>query len=76
MAFHNDKTKQNYSSIIKSIMKREGKSATKLANEMDVSDQALRKRLRGGSKFSVDEFTDILDYLGYKIMIIKKEDIV
>lgn len=72
----NTKIKQNPETLIKSIMKRERMSATKLAEEMKVSGQALRKRLRGDSKFSFDEFTDILDFLGYNMMIVKKEDVV
>lgn len=68
--------KQEPTFLIKSIMKREAVSATKLASEMAISSQALRKRLRGGSKFSVDEFVDILNHLGYKIMIVKNEDVI
>lgn len=69
------KTKQSPDSILKGIMKREKVSATKLATEMKVSGQALRKRLRGDSKFPVDEFIEILGHLGYRINIVKEEDI-
>lgn len=70
------KTKQSTSATtIKSIMQREKISATKLAKDLDTSDQALRARLRGDSKFPADEFLDILKHLGYKINIVKEEDI-
>lgn len=73
---YNGKTNQSTNEVIKSIMKREKKSATRLAEEMKISGQAFRKRLRGSSKFSINEFTDILEHLGYKMMIVKKEDLV
>lgn len=76
MPNYNDKIKQNPSEVIKAIIKREGISATKLALQMNVSDQALRKRLRGGSKFSINEFVDILNYMGYEMGIVKKTDII
>lgn len=76
MALLRDKIKQTPKSIIISVMKREKKSATMLAEEMNISGQALRKRLRGDSKFSVDEFMDILDRLGYKINVVKETDII
>lgn len=70
------KIKHNPENIIKTIMKREKMVATKLAAEIGGSPQALRKRLRGDSKFSFDEFTNIIEYLGYNMMIVKKEDVV
>lgn len=76
MGIYNGKIKQNANYVIKSIIKREGTSATKLAKEMGISDQALRKRLRGGSKFSIDEFVEILNHIGYEINIFKKTDII
>lgn len=72
----NDKTNQSGPDTIKSIMKREKISAAKLSKEMGISDQALRKRLRGASKFSFDEFVDILNRLGYNINIVKESDII
>lgn len=76
MANSSSKAKQSGCGIIKSIMKREKKTATSLAKEMHASDQSLRKRLRGDSKFSFDEFIDILNHLGYSINVVKESDII
>lgn len=76
MAYLVGKTKRNANGAMKSIMKREKMSAAKLAKTMGGSEQALRSRLRGDSKFSLDEFINILTFLGYAITITKESDII
>jgi predicted DNA-binding transcriptional regulator YafY len=62
--------------ILKGIMKREKVSAEKLAQWCKVSPTSFRRMLRDEIKMDVDILARALDELGYKIMIVKKEDIV
>lgn len=62
--------------ILFGIMKREKVSAKKLAEWCKFSDTSFRRMLRGEINMDVDIFNQALDNLGYKIMIVKKEDVV
>ena len=57
-------------------MKREGVFAEHLAKKIKIHPTSFRRMLRGEIKMDVDIFAQALDVLGYKIMIIKKEDLV
>lgn len=61
---------------LKQIMKREKVSAEKVSKQCKVSAMSFRRMLRDEIKMDIDVFNDALDYLGYKIMIVKKEDLV
>lgn len=62
--------------VLKGIMKREKMSAEKLANKINKNPISFRRMLRDEIKMDVDIFSEALDRLGYKIMIVKKQDIV
>lgn len=57
-------------------MKREGVTAEKFAGKCGVHPPSFRRMLRGELNMDVDIFSRALDELGYKIMIVKKEDLV
>lgn len=57
-------------------MKREKVFAEALAKKINVNPASFRRMLRGELDMDVDIFNGSLDYLGYKIIIVKKEDIV
>lgn len=61
---------------LKHIMKRERVSAEKMAKWCNWSPTSFRRMLRGEINMDVDILNAALDRLGYKIMIVKKEDIV
>jgi len=61
--------------ILKGIMKRENISAEKLAKKINKNPISFRRMLRDEIKMDIDIFKDALDQLGYKIMIVKKEDL-
>lgn len=61
---------------IKGIMKREKVSAEKLATWVKLPPTSFRRMLRGEINMDVDIFAQALDELGYKIMIVKKEDLI
>lgn len=61
--------------ILKGIMKREKVSAEKLAKWCKVSPTSFRRMLRDEIKMDVDVFSEALDQLGYKILIVKKDDL-
>lgn len=61
---------------LKGIMKRERVSAEKLATWCKVSPVSFRRMIRGEINMDVDIFGSALGMLGYKIMIVKKEDLV
>lgn len=61
---------------LKDILKREKVSAEKMSKWLKISPLSLRRMLRGEIKLDVDIFNGALDQLGYKVMIVKKEDIV
>lgn len=67
---------ENYAQKLKDILKREKVSAEKMSKWIKVSPLSLRRMLRGEINLDVDIFNAVLDQLGYKIMIVKKEDIV
>lgn len=62
--------------IIKGIIKREKVSAEKLATWSDIPPRTFRRMLRKEVKMDIGTFGEALDQLGYKIMIVKKQDIV
>lgn len=61
---------------LKQIMKREKISGKMLAGWLKLSPESFRRMLRKEIKMTVDTFNDALDKMGYKIMIVKKEDLV
>ncbi len=61
---------------LRSIMKREKFSGEYLARQLGISAFSIRRMLTGKTKMDVQIFSDALEKLGYKIMIVKKEDIV
>lgn len=61
---------------LKGIMERENISATKLAGWCKIHPPSFRRMLRGELKMSTEVFASAMEQLGYKIMIVKKEDIV
>lgn len=61
---------------LKDILKREKVSAEKMSKWLKISPLSFRRMLRGEINLDVDIFNGALDQLGYKIMIVKKEDIV
>lgn len=62
--------------ILKQIMKREGVSGKTLAAWCKLKPESFRRMLRGEINMEVDIFNTALDQMGYKIMIVKKEDLV
>jgi hypothetical protein len=62
--------------VLANLMKREKVFAEKLAPKCKVSPDSFRRMLRGEINMDVDIFSDALAELGYKIIIVKKEDIV
>lgn len=62
--------------IVKGIMKREKVYAENLAKKMGINPISFRRMLRGDIKMDAEILNSALDELGYKIMIVKKEDIV
>lgn len=62
--------------ILKAIMKREKTFAETLANKINVNPASFRRMLRGELDMDIDIFGGALDELGYKIMIVKKEDLI
>lgn len=61
---------------LKQIMKREKISGRMLAGWLKLSPESFRRMLRNEIKMTADTFNDALDKMGYKIMIVKKEDLV
>lgn len=61
---------------LKDIMKRERVFAEILAKKININPASFRRMLRGELDMDVDIFNGALDCLGYKIIIVKKEDIV
>lgn len=62
--------------ILKGIIKREKVSAEKVAKWCSLSPTSFRRQLRGEINMDVDIFSEVVEKLGYKIMIVKKEDVV
>lgn len=62
--------------ILIEIMKREKMSAEKLSKACGASPRSFRRMLREEVNMDIDVFTDALAELGYKIIIVKKEDLV
>lgn len=62
--------------ILIEIMKREKMSAEKLSKVCGISPRSFRRMLREEVNMDIDVFTDALSELGYKIIIVKKEDLV
>lgn len=62
--------------IVTRIMNREKVSAEKLGPKCKVSPHSFRRMLRGEINMDVDVFSDALAELGYKIIIVKKENII
>ncbi len=60
---------------LKTIMKREKTFAETLANKINVNPASFRRMLRGELDMDVDIFSGALEELGYKIIIVKKEDV-
>lgn len=65
-----------FNQTLRGIMMREKVSAEKLATWCKLPPRSLRRMLRGEINMDVDIFSEALDQLGYKIMIVKKQDIV
>lgn len=65
-----------FNKALKGIMKREKVSAEKLATWVKLPPTSFRRMLRGEINMDVDIFAQALHELGYKIMIVKKDDIV
>lgn len=65
-----------FNKTLKGIMQRESISAEKLAGWCKIPPRSFRRMLRGDINMDVDIFSEALDQLGYKIMIVKKQDIV
>lgn len=61
--------------VIKGIMKRERIPATKVAAWCKITEISFRRMLRGEINMDIDVFNDALDKLGYKMIIVKKDDI-
>lgn len=51
-------------------------SAEKLSKVCGISPRSFRRMLREEVNMDIDVFTDALSELGYKIIIVKKEDLV
>ncbi len=62
--------------VIKDILKRERVPAGRVADWYKISPTSFRRMLRGEINMDVDIFNQVLDQLGYKIMIVKKQDLV
>lgn len=61
--------------VLKGIMKREKVYAENLAPKINIHPTSFRRMLRGEIKMDVDVFSNAMENLGYKIMIVKKDDI-
>lgn len=61
---------------LKNIMKREKVSAEKLSKWCKVSPLSFRRMLRNEINMDIEIFVGALEQLGYKIMIVKKDDMV
>jgi len=62
--------------VLEGIMKRENVSAEKLSDWCKFSPTTFRRQLRREIKMDVSVFSEALGKLGYKILIVKNEDIV
>ncbi len=60
---------------LKEILKREKKSAHLIADGIGISPVSFRRMLRGDIKMDVEVFNNALVELGYKIIIVKKDDL-
>lgn len=57
---------------IKILLEKEGKSQSKLAEELGFkTPQAFNRKLCSGA-YRVDEFDNLLNYIGYELKIVKK----
>lgn len=61
---------------IKDILKREKVTAEKAAAWCKISATSFRRMLRGEINMDVDIFNQVLTEIGYKILIVKNQDVV
>ena len=62
--------------ILKGIMKREKVTANKLAGWLKRDPRSVSSMIRGDVKLDASVFNESLELMGYKLIIVKKEDIV
>jgi DNA-binding phage protein len=66
---------ENIGSELKRILKKEGVSVYKLAEDLGVANESLYRSLDDGANPEWKRIKQILDYLGYDLKFIKRKEV-
>lgn len=66
-------TRERVAAEVRAEMARQRRTQTELAEHLDMSQQAVSRRMTGELAWDVDEITDIADWLGVPLAALMAE---